>query len=306
MKSTNIGETEQFKNFSNEFEKNLIFLDDFSSHIKFSGRRIIFLSENKIHFLNQNLIDNSIQTLKSIKLCCSIGSFTDANTLIRKYRDDLILYVFILDVIKKRKPFIESDIENLDIKNVENFTSTFSNIRFNPDLTENEQAVKAWLTNRVLELPRNIKFRLSFENYMKSLKQNINVEEILDNYKLQEYWETLRNRLNNYVHNNGNQFTSHNLITSNNENLDIFLKNVNIRTSYITTFFLILITMIDSTLFSSSDYSDYLDCGLEPPEDCQYEISNFIQNYIDKEVVKLHPELKQYLIDNNSYGMKIN
>ena len=63
--------------------------------------------------------------------------------------------------------------------------------------------------------------------------------------------------------------------------------------------------MVESALLCSGDIEDYLDLGIDPPEGCQYEIAPFIQKYIDEEVVKLHPELKKYLKENNNYGMKI-
>lgn len=301
-----IEETEAFKTFSKEFNGNIDFLESFSTLIFMNGRIIAFFSDKKMHTVNTALLDNSIQTLKSIKLCCSIGSFADANTLIRKLRDDLILYVYILDVVNKRKPFEEADLKELKTNNLEEFSDSFLKLRFNPNLTEDEKAVDAWLSNTVLELPKNIKMKISFENYMKYLKQNDNIIKILHEYKLQDYWESLRNKLNNYVHNNGLQFTSHNLIKGHNESLDIYLKNINIRTSYIITLFLVLIIMTEGALISSTDMIDYLDCGMQPPENCQYEIAPFIQEYIDKKVVEIHPELKQYLKDNNSYGMKIN
>ena len=100
-------ESEEFSKFSEEFDQNINFLNNFSELIWYNGRIFSFWSEDhKMHTVSTTLIDNSIQTLKSIKLCCSIRSFTDANTLIRKLRDDLILYVFILDVVNKRKTFI--------------------------------------------------------------------------------------------------------------------------------------------------------------------------------------------------------
>ena len=301
-----IDESEQYKNFLEEFDQNIKFLNDFSELIFYNGRIISVFSESqKMYIVNTALIDNSIKTLQSIKLCCSIGSFTDANTLIRKLRDDLILYVYILDVVNKRKIFIEEDLNNIKTDDSNVFLESFSNLRFNPDFNENEKAVLAWLSNSVLEQPRNIKMKLSFENYMKYLKENENINKILTDYNLQGYWETLRNRLNNYVHNNGIGFTSHNLIKEYNPNLEIYFKNINIRTSYIVTFFLVLIIMTESPLISSTDMMDYLNCNEEPPEDCQYEIAPFIQNYIDEKVVKIHSELKQFLRDNNNYGMKI-
>jgi hypothetical protein len=250
-------------------------------------------------------LNNSAQTLQRIKLCCSIGSFADANTLIRRLRDDLLLYVYILDVTNKRKPFTEETLNAVSLEDPDKFADSFSNLCFNPHFTDEEKAVAAWLDNSVLELPRNLKMKLGFENYMKHLKQNENIVKIIEDYNLQNYWEALSYKLNNYVHNNGQQFTMHNLVRYNNNDLEIYFKNINTRTNYIITLFLIFILMTESALIGTSDIIDYLDCGMEPPEDCQYEIAPFIQEFIDHKVVKLHPELKQYLIDNNNYGMKI-
>ena len=63
--------------------------------------------------------------------------------------------------------------------------------------------------------------------------------------------------------------------------------------------------MIESPLLCSGDIEDYLDLGIEPPENCQYEIAPFIQEYINRKVVTIHPELKEFLQKNNSHGMKI-
>lgn len=301
-----IGDTESFKKFVAEFDKSTDFLGRLLNLIDYNGRLISLITDKGVQFLDTRLLNSATQTLRSIQLCCSIGSFADANTLIRKLRDDLIMFVYILRVIDQRKPFVEDDIQQTDTTDAERFAASFSNLRFNTNLTDHEKAVAAWLGNKVHELPPRLRLKmLSFENYMNFLKQHSNVKEILTNYQLQEYWEQLRHKLNNYVHNNGWQFTAHNLIHPWDKNLDAHLKNICIRTSYITTFFLVLITMVDATFISSSDMVDCLNCGIEPPENCQYDIAPFIQEYIDKEVVRIHPELKQYLRDNNSHGMKI-
>lgn len=300
-----VDETKEFKVFSEDIDYIIEFFNNFSELLFFNGRSISFISDNNIYTLNTSPIESSTQTLKSIKLCCSIGSFSDANTLIRKLRDDLIQYVYILSIINSRKPFIEESIEAINIDNSEDFVNSLQNLKFNDILTEDEQAVVAWFTNSVSDLPRPIRKKLEFENYMKVLKQNENIMQILTDYNLQEYWETLRKRLNNYVHNNGMSFSTQNFISSDNKNLGTHFKNINIRTTYISSFFLVLILMTESSLISSTDYIDHLDCDLEPPENCEYSIASFIQTFIDKKVSKLHPELKQYLKDNNNHGMKI-
>lgn len=300
-------DTEAYKIFLKEFDYSVNFLQDLSDLISYNGTFIPFIVNKKVHILETGLLDNSVQTLKSIKLCCSIGGFSDANTLIRKLRDDLILYTFFLDIINNRKTFKEDGLNNFKDTHfdVEKLTSEFLNLQINKILTENEQAVDAWFSNTVNLLPNPIKKKLSFENYMKHLRQNPGISQILVNYSLQDYWEKLRYRLNDYVHNNGKQFVYQNLVKSDSKVLEVHLKNINFRVSYISSFFLVLLLMIDSKIVCSSDLIDYLDSDMEPPEDCQYLIANFIQEFIDRKVTKLHPELKQYLKDNNNNGMKI-
>ena len=304
-----INEIEAYETFSKDFDYQVDFLQNLSELITYNGVVISFIANENIHILDTSLIDNSVQTLKSIKLCCSIGSFSDANTLIRKLRDDLILYIFVLDIIHNRKSFNEDDLNDFDFKNesfdAEKFTKSFLNIRFNNILTENEQVVDAWFNNTVNELHFKIKKKLDFSNYMTHLQGNSNVNEILVHYNLQDYWENLRRKLNDYVHNNGVKFTRQNYISANNKYIDTHLKNINIRVSYISSLFLVLLLMVNSKLISSTDLIDHLDGNIEPPEDCQYFIAKFIQEFIDLKVSKLHPELKAYLKDNNKYGMKI-
>lgn len=308
-KERQICDIEAYNIFSQEFDNNIDFLQNFSNLISYNGIIISFITDKCIHNLDTSLIDNSVQTLKSIKLCCSIGSFADANTLIRKLRDDLILYIFILDTVNNRKPYNEDDLNNFNFKdknfNAEKFSSAFFNLRINNIMTENEQAINAWFSDTVNNLPYQIKKKLSFENYMKHFQQNPNISTILVHYNLEDYWKKLRGRLNDYVHNNGKQFTKQNFISVNDKFIVTHLNNINFRISYILSFFIVLILMVDAKLISSTDMIDHLDCNIEPPEDCQYFIANFIQEFINMKVSKLHPELKQYLKDNNNYGMKI-
>ena len=305
LRKIKVEETEHFKTFAREIDYLIKFFQRFSELIFYNGRLISFFTDKKTFFLNSYLIDSSAQTLRSIKLCCSIGSFSDANTLIRKLRDDLIQYVYILSIINSRKPFIEDDLKNLKVDNSEEFANSFLNIRINNILTDDEKAVSAWFSNKVSDLERPIKRKLEFENYMKTLQKNEDIAQILQEYNLKDYWEVLRRRLNDYVHNNGVKFAAQNSIKENNINLEVHLNNINIRTSYISSFFIVVLLMIDSALISSTDYMDHLNCDITPPEDSQYFVANFIQDFIDKKVSGLHPELKQYLKDNNINGMKI-
>lgn len=304
-KDNQIIETEGFKTFAEDIDYLTEFFSDLSELIFFNGRIITFFSVNECYLLNTALIKSSAQTLRNIKLCCSIGAFSDANTLIRKLRDDLIQYVYILNIINDRKPFLGESLKNFKTDSPEDFVKSLSNLQYNNNLTDDEQAVTAWFKNSVSDLPFRLKGKLGFKNYMIALKQNSKIAHILTEYKLHGYWKALSGTLNNYVHNNGTSFSSNNFISANNKDLETHLKNISTRTSYVSSFFLIVLLMIESSIISSTDYIDYLDCNMKPPEDSQFSIAVFVQDFIDKKVSKIHPELKQYLKDNNIQGMRI-
>lgn len=303
-KGRHIAETEYFTSFSKDMNYLISFFDNLSDLISRNNREALFFSKIESFSLGTELIESSAKTLKSIILCCSIGSFSDANTLIRKFRDDLIQYVYMLSIITSRKPFLEESINDLNVKAPEDITNSILNLQFNELLTDDEEALTAWFKASVSESKR-FKDKLKYGNYMEVLKQNENIKNVLVKYKLQEYWNDLSKRLNDFVHNNGIQFSKLNKISVYNKDLRIYLRNISKTSACISSFFLILLLMIDSSLIASSDYIDHLECHINPPRDSQYFIPYFVQDFIDRKVSKLHPNINQYLKENNISGMNI-
>lgn len=298
-----VNEKDKYCDFEREINYLIDFFDNFSK-LNFC-RFVPVLFDQKYFNLDATTFDSVVQTLKSIKLCCSIGSFSDANTLIRKLRDDLIQYLYILTIINNRKTFILEEFSFGENNESENPIYIKSFERINRHTSDDEKAVEAWFSNSIDKLPRKIKKKLEIENYMMVLKQNQDIAIILNDYSLDVYWKTLRSKLNDYVHNNGARFVTQNLIKVYNESFDTHLFNITSRTSYISSFFVVFLIMINSSLISSTDYADYMDCNMDPPIDCQYIVAPFVQDFINCKVTKLHPELKQYLKENNSNRMKI-
>ncbi|HOZ30015.1 MAG TPA: hypothetical protein PLL66_03780 [Bacteroidales bacterium] len=297
--------SESMKTFRRGLKTNKIFLNDFANLLYVNNSKVFIDNKLRIYYFQPVLIENAVNTLESISLCCKEGHFADANTLIRKFRDDLLLFVFILFITDKRHIFNEEDLSylkfNHDVKqNVERFL----NLRINEKLDENENAVFGWFNNTISDQPRNVRNKLGFENYMKTFKSDPKVVKFLTDYDLQEYWDKLSPKLNNFVHNNGIHFTEQNIITRNYQVINSQLKELNDDISFVCSFFLILIIVFDPSLIRSTDYDDYRDLGLEPIENSQFFIPRFIQKYIDSNVSMLHPELKEFL-KANKYGMMI-
>lgn len=239
------------------------FLDNLSFLI-FSNGNIISISTgvNKA-IIGTDLISSSIYTLNSIKAVSKYGSIADSYTLLRKYRDDLFLYLYFLEVDNK------------------------FNILSNVTKKEEENIIK-WNNNNLSDLDINEIF--------KYLGKNKKIFRMIKKYNLRDSWDELGKFLNNFVHSNGIDYVKKNY----HENIDYKDEFKNLK-SYLLEISLISITiliLIKPTFIASSDYIDNLDMGIEPENGSQYFIAPFIIEFIDKHLEDRFVNLKMFLKDN--------
>ena len=52
------------------------------------------------YFVSCEAMMSAMNTIETVDFCCYRGAYSDAYVLIRKYRDDLMQYLFVLNVIK--------------------------------------------------------------------------------------------------------------------------------------------------------------------------------------------------------------
>lgn len=302
--------SQSFIKFQEQVKELMEFLGSFSYLYNDVGHTRMFHFPNKHFLFNTELIDSAYKTLNSIALCCSIGSFGDANTLTRKYLDDLLLFLFTLNVINSKKYFKENPggVETLgvfDYKEFEKLINEALNTMNDPLVDQDEILVAAWFENRIDELSKKTIRGFSFEHFLDSLRQNTTINEVITKHHLEDAWVRIRKQLNNFTHNNGYHYTISNSILSTDPSSERHLKDLFSNLDFITSFFLIILILVDSTLISSTDYMDHLECDMEPPQDSQYLVAPFINDFIDRNVNALNPDLKAFLIDNDQYGMKI-
>lgn len=271
------------------------------------GKKILTLEAD--FFLATN------NTLKSILSCCKLGNFSDAHVLIRKYRDDLFQYLFILYAIeqiesikyKKYDHLINEMVEcfknNLDNENILRIIERILYEENKRNNTHLENGITAWFDNTL-----NDKIQKEYygvQKYKNYLCKNDLVKKCFDLY-LNEIWISLNTELNNYIHSNGRNYVRNNIynyLQNNNieKMLDKTIKNI----WQTTVCFLSIVILIKPNYIMASDIVDYLDCGLTPPEDSQYWVANAVQKYIDTYIIKINPKLKEYLVNENLYNMKI-
>ena len=68
-------------------------------------------SNKGTYFLSGESIIASENTIKSIDFCCQRGYFADAFTLARKYRDDVIQYIFLTQIIDNMSRISDEEVK---------------------------------------------------------------------------------------------------------------------------------------------------------------------------------------------------
>ena len=73
----------------------------------------ISASSRGTYFLQGESITASENTIKSIDFCCQRGYFADAFTLARKYRDDIIQYIFVAQIVENMSRLDDEEFKKL-------------------------------------------------------------------------------------------------------------------------------------------------------------------------------------------------
>lgn len=173
--------------------------------------------------------------------------------------------------------------------------------------TKRDKGIDAWFTNTLHE-PNYYVHRKSYFTTSK-YKQYLCGDELVNKcFKLylDDIWNDLDRTQNNFTHGNGRKFLiANNSLFADKECSEILLNKILKDIYMVTSWFLSVLILIEPNYIASSDYIDYLECELIPPEDSQYWIAPIVQKYIDEYVGKIHSELKSYLRNNNPNGMEI-
>lgn len=245
-----------------------------------------------------------LNTLTAIDFCCSRNAYSDAYTLIRKYRDDLMQYLFILNVIQNTHGLTENEINSFsfDTNAIIKMIESDFDILLSGERKSNVQlAMESWMYND-LDDTSNSKYRKNFfdtskyKNYLMSTDKRI--ESLMTTF-LNPIWISSDRILNNYVHANGKKYLTDNYVCQIDSQKKI--SELVDTLQHITDIFLCLLAMVDSTKMMSSDYRDYLEMGEQPPDNCQYLVCPCIVDYFYKH---LNKELLSYIQNNENNGMK--
>lgn len=279
-------------------KSNLLLCGNLGQIIKDTKEILNFISDNASFALIMNInyktfeigaanLISCMKTLDNILFCCENCSFSDANVLLRKYRDDMFQYLYFLKIIK------ESTKYTLNLNSMPK------------KLKSRIEAAHLWAQNDFIKSPNHVlKNYIRAVEYKNFLQSDHEIKRCCEQF-FNKTWEDIDSKANNYVHSNGRVCVVENfsdIFQTRKRCIDEISKNIML----VSIYFISLLLLIDSSLFASSDYTDYLDFNLQPPEGSQYWISPVFQDYFDKYINKLSPTLLDYLRTNNSHCMIIN
>mgnify|MGYP003336786187 CR=1 FL=1 len=122
-----------------------------------------------------------------------------------------------------------------------------------------------------------------------------------DCYKkyLKDDFDKLGIELNDYVHSNGIST----LYT--NRKIEDEFKLIKKTLDDLLELFLVTLFFVDSKLFVASNFSDYTEEGLKPPENSQYWVMACVYEIFEN-IKSNNEDLFNYLLNNNEYNMMIN
>lgn len=244
------------------------------------------------------------QTLKLIRYAYSQGNLLDSYLLLRRLFESILQYLFFV-VLKENHEEKESmgDKEPSLEEMVEAVDQLMERMEFDDSSSTDMSFFHQWAVGNTLDEKAQKKRRrvIALDYYLKELEAYSTLIKTCNAKCLEPHLANIKSIMNDYTHGNA-------LFTLVNASLPGGIKakkEFRDRSSIAVSILLAYISLIKPALLHSSDYTDALDFGLTPAPDSQYWIAPAIQHYFDTYVQTLHPELLQFLRENNPSGMKI-
>lgn len=257
------------KKLLKEIKKLYLFFDDFLTLA--NCRNFCITRKNKkinsikgITFLNPNIIINSsLRTLYSIYSCCEHANFSDAYCLMRKYRDDLFFYLYIILI------------------------SHETNIFNGKELSKEENIINKWIADKLSHL--------NIEDILSYISKSDITKEAIEKYNFNDTFKKISKKLNNYVHGNGIGFYNMHLWSYKDKEIANISCDIIYNLQYITTTFIFILTLISQISIMSDDYIDALDFEGNKVEGTQYYVAPFINEFMNKNKSLLDENCIEYL-----------
>lgn len=243
-------------------------LEKFLSRMGFQSFWRDYIVCHKVIFSMQTLITSLELTMGSIILCCKDACVADANSLLRKYRDDMFFYLYILIYDSYMK------MENTSLQR-----------------KEMEERITSWARNELKNL--NIK------QVLRAIAEFDGLTDVVKKYNLKKSFNEIGQRLNDYVHSNGYIYYNKNVNCYQPGELADKLCEIVKNAKYITVVFLLMLCLCAPNLIMSMDYIDYLEFNETPPPGSEYWVAPFIVQFLKENAGLIDENCLEYLREHS-------
>lgn len=212
--------------------------------------------------INQ-ILQSAAQTIQSMIACAECGNIADVYVLLRKLRDDLFFYLYVIVACR-----------NNDILSEDN-------------LSKQETYIDAWIKNRLS--------RLNISEIIKDITGSGECVELVEKFRLKDELKQIGCTLNNYTHGNGNLYYNRLYTHYKDDEICNISAELIYMLSYILITFLFLLVLLSPVTIMASDYLDALDFSMIPEENSQYWVAPFVVEFIEKHKDLLGETSLEYL-----------
>ena len=138
----------------------------------------------------------------------------------------------------------------------------------------------------------------SISQVLKAIATALQLEDTVSKYHLKETFQKIGDYLNNYVHGNGFSHYNSNAVFYTQIELTDELRTLEYNARYMTVVFLLLLALCSPALVMAEDYIDYLDMKATPPENSQYWVAPFVDEFIKENLPLIDKNCLGYLRNN--------
>ena len=209
------------------------------------------------------ILQSAAQTIQSMIACAECGNIADVHVLLRKFRDDLFFYLYVIVACR-----------NNDILSEDN-------------LSKQETYINAWIKNRLS--------RLNISEVIKDITNSGECVELVEKFKLKDELKQIGCTLNNYTHGNGNLYYNRLYTHYKGDEIRNISAELIYMLNYILITFVFLLVLLSPVSIMASDYLDALDFSMTPEENSQYWVAPFVVEFIEKHKDLLGETSLEYL-----------
>lgn len=207
-------------------------------------------------------------TLDSIRCILKIGRINDAYALLRKFYDSIYINIYATLYLE-------------DHHNIENFIVS---------------KIQNWIEGKE-QMPSH----REISNYIRKSPKLERLDSVL--YKDKRY-NDIRDRCNDNTHYNFYQNVMLNDNKVYNRNRKSHLDGLMFGITQLMIMHVSYIYVLNDHYMSSSDYRDFIDMGMTPPEDSQYWIDSIAQDFFDNVIRAKRPDIADLIKSRSAMHLK--